>query len=236
MGSPAVCTLGVGVSGPSSLDVGSSPLVSDCTGREVSLSFNGVNRAYYRGHVVSTACLLPTLSHRKREISSRALCLLCRSNNLRYKRSMLGCRPIASTQRMRCVGSFSRAFRVSIRSLLMQSKNSTLRPVRALSNILGLQQYRLKAGIPQSLLSLRLVVVRSAMGLARKAQDTWCAKPPDGARGNATGSQWASSAWIESWRANTNGAMQDYDQSGGATQAKKTRAGHRGGNARNNTA
>ena len=70
----AVCTLGVGVSGPSSLDVGSSPLVSDCTGREVSLSFNGVNRAYYRGHVASTACLLPTHSRRKREISSRALC------------------------------------------------------------------------------------------------------------------------------------------------------------------
>ena len=67
-----VCTLGVGVSGPSSLDVGSSPLVSDCTGREVSLSFNRVNRAYYRGHVASTACLLPTLSHRKREISARA--------------------------------------------------------------------------------------------------------------------------------------------------------------------
>ena len=34
----------------------------------------------------------------------------------------------------------------------MQSKNSTLRPVRALSNILGLQQYRLKAGIPQYVL------------------------------------------------------------------------------------
>ena len=73
-------------------------------------------------------------------------------------RSMLGCRPVASTQRMRCVGSFSRAFRVSIRSRLMQSKSSTRHPVPTLSSILEHQQYRLKAAIPQFLLSLRLVI------------------------------------------------------------------------------